>query len=638
MPGPPIRPPGPFSFCDVSGACEAQPLRPPAADFAGDEGLCLRSDRRAADHCPVCFARADIIATTVSESVMRHLDRRDARLEERLAEWTAKIEGHLKAREHPIDSLEQQPHTAFAQSASLGTNAGSLLAQLSQLYVSSQAYQSVADSTDGCGADGDPFPCPRRMSSAKVPRTAKQSGSKNGSMERVTEEEREMRTSKYTKKLRAMRDNSAHPQAETDTKENFLVRVVSHALFEHCVIVVLVVSALGVGLQVHHNATRSDDNAVYTTIEYACSALFVVELALRFLAFGRAMWSPAMRCWTLFDSCLVLLSVFDFVMFLVYPSYRESKGMANASVGRLLKILRMSRLLRILRMLRFFSELRVMVTLIGHSFMSLVWLFCMLLAILYITSIIFTQGATDFRDGDIDPVLLEQVESAYGSLLRTMYTLFKSMTGGVSWGEVADPLRPIGSVFFLLFLLYIFCMLFSVLNIVTGVFVDSSIQIAQRDRDVLMTKSERDREAMIRNLLCLLDDIDEDKDGFISKEEAARPMHGVRDQLEALDIRFEDMELMVDVLDSNGDGRIDIQEFVDGLQALHGEAKRSDIRIVLLHTQHILDLFVGVLNVVGLYDVVFQHALTRKQSRSVVQEEVKKMRDASSAGSAASAF
>merc|ERR1719203_1443463 len=152
---------------------------------------------------------------------------------------------------------------------------------------------------------------------------------------------------------------------------------------------------------------------------------------------------------------------------------------------------------------------------IVHSMVSLFWLLCLLVALLYTVAIILTQGCNDYlfpKDGTAGE-LFEPIDQAYGTLFKTMYTLFKSMTSGVSWGEMADLLLPVGHVYFIVFVIYIFFTLFSVLNIVTGVFVDSAIQIAQRDRGVLREKNKRSKDATTTHLLQLLQDLDEDNSG-----------------------------------------------------------------------------------------------------------------------------
>jgi len=226
---------------------------------------------------------------------------------------------------------------------------------------------------------------------------------------------------------------------------------------------------------------------------------------------------------------------------------------------------------------------------IVQSLMSLFWLFWLLMFILYITSLILTQGATNYRvagSGAED----DEVVEMYGSLFKTMYSLFKAMSGGVSWGEIAEPMKRVHWLFFGAILLYMFFTLFSVLNIVTGVFVDEAIQAAQRDRTVLVEKQKKFHAATTQTLLALLEDIDTDNTGVITMEEmnVALETEHIRKTFEALGIDIDEVSQLLSMLDADGDGVLDIAEFVDGIQKLKIEAKSWDVHILMMQSRQIL--------------------------------------------------
>merc|ERR1719461_2288121 len=113
---------------------------------------------------------------------------------------------------------------------------------------------------------------------------------------------------------------------------------------------------------------------------------------------------------------------------------------------------------------------------------SLFWLMILLFLILYIFSIFFTQGVSDYLMDNADALdrstdlrsqpdktcstTTDLLEWHYGSLYLSALTLFISITGGVSWNEVMHPLTEAGKFFVVMFLVYIFFCTFSVLNIV----------------------------------------------------------------------------------------------------------------------------------------------------------------------------
>jgi len=235
---------------------------------------------------------------------------------------------------------------------------------------------------------------------------------------------------------------------------------------------------------------------------------------------------------------------------------------------------------------------------------------------LYLVSLIVTQGCTDFLQTTKDsidqlkyPEHYENIQRAFGSLFVTQYTLFKSMIGGVSWGEVADPLLSVSMIYFGIFIAYITFVLFSVLNIVTGVFVDSAIQVGNRDRGILVDKQKKNQDAITVHLLTLLEEIDEDRSGEISTEElfeALKKDH-IMSYFNALQIETRDINQLVALLDDDCSGSIGIVEFVDGLQELKGHAKSLDIHVILRQNQlqmrllqHLEDTVVSVAERIGI--------------------------------------
>jgi len=226
--------------------------------------------------------------------------------------------------------------------------------------------------------------------------------------------------------------------------------------------------------------------------------------------------------------------------------------------------------------------LRVMAMMIVSSLQSLLWLMVLLIMLLYVVAIVVTQGATEYlRQGGGE--FSEAMDSQFGSLWSTMYTLFKCMCGGVSWGESADPLLNYNLMYFLVFLVYIFFALFSFVNIVTGVFVDSAIQTADRDRSIVVEKQRKHKEAMIKNLLVVLEEIDTDSSGTLTVQELMQAFNNqhLANFFAHLNIEMRDMRQLMYLLDEDGNGSIDIVEFVDGLQACCGAARSLDISILM---------------------------------------------------------
>ena len=74
----------------------------------------------------------------------------------------------------------------------------------------------------------------------------------------------------------------------------------------------------------------------------------------------------------------------------------------------------------------------------------------------------------------------------FGSVFHSCTTLFRALMNGFDWSVAADALLPLGEFWVQLFHLYIaFCGL-AVLNVITGVFVNSAIKTREKDHETLM--------------------------------------------------------------------------------------------------------------------------------------------------------
>merc|ERR550539_2189890 len=120
--------------------------------------------------------------------------------------------------------------------------------------------------------------------------------------------------------------------------------------------------------------------------------------------------------------------------------------------------------------------------------------------------VIFTQAAMqNFSDAGLRD---GEGQRYYGTVPRSIYTLFKSITGGVDWQMVSDPLSGLGWSWAGLFIIYISFTYFAVLNVVTGVFCQTAIESAQRDQDMVMQAIIKNKKYHIEKVRTLFQNID----------------------------------------------------------------------------------------------------------------------------------
>merc|ERR1712032_962026 len=92
---------------------------------------------------------------------------------------------------------------------------------------------------------------------------------------------------------------------------------------------------------------------------------------------------------------------------------------------------------------------------------------------------------------DIQHETIESIRQYWSSLVQAMITLFMAITGGNDWIEFAAPLKVVDPVFYYVFVSYIFFACVSLLNILTGIFVNSALKVEDKNDRALREVLEK---------------------------------------------------------------------------------------------------------------------------------------------------
>lgn len=392
---------------------------------------------------------------------------------------------------------------------------------------------------------------------------------------------------------------SPHSEASGDPEDWMIVkcrrrlgRWVRGTGFDYLSGALVVLNAISLGAQTDWQARHvtSETPPFYRALEVCFCVVFTIEILLRLIGHGRGFFSRANVLWHLFDSFLVITQLLEEFMRLAAawgwvddpakenPSGQRSKSkMSNLSALRVVRILRLIRVMRLMRVLRLIGELRTLVMSIIGSLRSLVWAVALLFLMMYVMGVYLTQLILDHRLEDdtdhknSDEILLVRY---YGSLGDTVLSVYMSIFGGLNWEDILAPLRRQISEFVTpFFMFYIAFATLCMLNVITGVFVESALLTAKQDQDSYM----------VGTVQMVFDDYDLDKNGRMSFLEFQRSLVSpdMKQVLGALEIDVSQAHGLFDLLDRDRVGSINAKDFVMGCAKLRGPAKALDLAILM---------------------------------------------------------
>jgi len=365
-----------------------------------------------------------------------------------------------------------------------------------------------------------------------------------------------------------------------------LGRLVKGERFDDIVTVVILINAIYVGVVTDYSARNETEEKplVYRAFELFFLLFFALEIGLRMYVHGLNLYKcklppnnlpNKMLYWNLLDTVVVALQVFEFMILLAGFS---QKVLGKVSIVRLLRTVRLIRVVRLLKVFRFVRDLRMIVYSITRSFSIFLWSAAALFMLTFLWSIYFTELVSTAKlSYDIEDDILDL---HFKTLPRTFLSLMKAVSGGIDWGELADALGLIGALpGTSMLVLYITFTTLAVMNVITGVFLDTAMEGA---------KEERER-YVFRNARVIFEAADNNGNGMISWQDFADALQHPRvcEFFESIDIDPDQAQNLFDLLDVSGDGSISSDEFLNGCLRLRGSAKALDLLVLSREVQQL---------------------------------------------------
>jgi hypothetical protein len=358
-----------------------------------------------------------------------------------------------------------------------------------------------------------------------------------------------------------------------------LVReLVEHSRFDLFCGTVILANAVLIGWETDYIANHDGATRVhFQTVGFAMNLWYVLEILLRLLTYGKDFFLGPDYRWNVFDTVLISTSLLD----LAFEAISFGKQtLVAARIARITRLFRVMRLLRVMRMLRYVREFRKLVFSLASSLQTLFWSLLLLFFVMFCFGVFFTQSVSDYnRTAEESETSIMKVH--FGSLPRSMYSLYLAVTNGKAWGDLLGSMMKINWFVTVVFIIYMSMTLFGLLNVITAVFVESAMQSSQYYKDLMVEDKLVTEQVCSRHMKQIFKDIDKDDSGTISLEE----MNGFLEDealdlatyFEALGITPTEAKMLFVLLDRDRSGLVDVDEFCDGCMRLRGTAKSFDL-------------------------------------------------------------
>jgi len=226
-----------------------------------------------------------------------------------------------------------------------------------------------------------------------------------------------------------------------------------------------------------------------------------------------------------------------------------------------------------------------------HSVVPLLWALVFLGMLTLVFAVVLLHGVTTYLSGAAKGDRLAEALAVYfSSLPMTVLSMFMSVTGGVNWWEIGSVLMDMSPFHACVFIVYVSVMILGVLNIITGIFVNDAIEMAQTDRDLMSQVHHQRTKNIVGELRKLFHELDTDLSGKLTFSEFRRSLDDQKMLFcfAALGIEVSDAMSFFQLLDVDGTDEIEIEEFIVGCMNYRGLAKTVDVETLMREQKRLL--------------------------------------------------
>eukprot|EP00927_Polykrikos_kofoidii_P003752 TRINITY_DN11513_c0_g5_i1.p1 TRINITY_DN11513_c0_g5~~TRINITY_DN11513_c0_g5_i1.p1 ORF type:complete len:772 (+),score=117.17 TRINITY_DN11513_c0_g5_i1:62-2317(+) len=356
--------------------------------------------------------------------------------------------------------------------------------------------------------------------------------------------------------------------------------IVRSTFFENSVTVIIIGNVLYIALVTNHMAVNelSVLPQLCQVFEMIFLTLFLAEIAFRLFALPTISFVQrgdrrklTIEYWNIFDSIVVGTQLVEMLCDWMNV---DSNMFGQITVLRLLRLIRIIRVARVVKVFRVVRHLRMIVFSTFRSLGLFLWSVIALLMVTFMWGVYFTEVTLSHKIAHgQNGIGNEALDTFFGSLPLAMLSLLQGVTGGIDWNDVCTSLQELDTIFGLIpFLAYVFFTSIALMNVITGVFLETAMERAREEKEIYL----------VRNARVVFAAADKDRSGRITWPDFKKALQNsdLYDFFEAIDIDITEAENLFDLLDISGDGKISAEEFLSGCLRVRGPAKSLDLLVL----------------------------------------------------------
>jgi len=387
----------------------------------------------------------------------------------------------------------------------------------------------------------------------------------------------------------------AHGARRVNERGNLLRDLAESDCFNWISVTMAGLNAALYGIQAHSELSQAFQQYADPTYEpdqdwqhafrictYSFLAWLIIELMINFAAFRIDFFIGARYKWHIFDLLVVIALILEVVMPHIQMSF-----------VKVIRVARLGKIIQAIKFVRFFHSLQKMLISLKSSLITLFWAFFLLFILMYVFGIMMMNGVAAHLTGVVEvggsssseeTEQMKNLRKFYGSFWSVIFTLFKAISGG-DWPTLMEPLEQVGSFYAALWIPYIGFVLFGLLNIVTGIFVDSTLKTAEADHAIAVIEQVQREERLKVFLTEAFEEADKDGTGRISEMEFDEVIdkQEVLAFLASVGIDRQSSRRLFKTLDQQRHGYLTVNQIVNGCFNLRGEAKAVDMMAMMQH-------------------------------------------------------